>query len=82
MGFTNLGFFCNSMGYLATRERFVKSMRLIRDNWSRSTLPSLFFLLINKLIKYTYLKRIKSLQINPEKSITHCSSGKQPYFSI
>jgi hypothetical protein len=54
------------MRYLARRERFVKAMRLIRDNWSGSTLPFLFFI----LIKQTYLKQIESPQINPEKLIT------------
>jgi hypothetical protein len=41
-GLYESAFFCNSMRYLATRERFVKSMRLYRDNWSGSNLSSLF----------------------------------------
>ena len=36
--------FGNSVRYLATGERFVKLMPLIRHNWSGSNLPSLYFL--------------------------------------
>jgi hypothetical protein len=52
----------------------VKSMRLIQHNWSGSNLPSLFLRSKND----TYLRRIE----NYPKSVTHCSNGKQPYFSI